>query len=151
MSKPCAQCPWRLSNHGKRHFGGFYRKRNLIRLWNKLRNGGGMQSCHLTDPGHPDHVAAGCSPNAKAQECPGSVILIVRELKQLAAHGQNETIDKNAVEAYCAVRSGGLTPKGVVYWGLQRLGPFAETPLGYKRPPDVDETDPEIGLPEYLR
>lgn len=149
---PCTQCPWRISNHGKRHFGGFYRKQNLLRLWKKLRNGGGgMQSCHLTDPGHPDHLAAGAPENAKTQECPGSVILVVRECKRLLELAPEGVIDMSAINKYLADPSiRRLTRQGIIYWAVQRLGPFANTPLGFIRPPDVNDTDPEIGLPEWM-
>ena len=80
--KPCEQCPWRIANHGRRHPGGFYRKDNLRRLWNQIRKGGRLQSCHPTDPGHADHrTYAGAKPGAKPLECIGSVILILREMR----------------------------------------------------------------------
>ena len=50
---PCDQCAWRVANHGKRHPGGFYRKDNLRRLWNQIRKGGRLQSCHPTDRDTP--------------------------------------------------------------------------------------------------
>ncbi|MCY4121361.1 MAG: hypothetical protein OXG72_10630 [Acidobacteria bacterium] len=79
---PCEQCPWRVANHGKRHPGGFYRKDNLRRLWNQIRKGSRLQSCHPTDAGHEDHRKyAGAKPGAKPLECIGSVILILREMR----------------------------------------------------------------------
>ena len=76
MKTACDQCPWRRSNHGKPTRGGFFRKDNLRRLWGQLRGAspdsmGGRQSCHLTDPSHPDHIEAGAKPDAKPRECPG--------------------------------------------------------------------------------
>ena len=56
VSTPCTGCPWRTANHGTPHPGGFYRRTNLRRLWARIRQGGGIQSCHPTDPGHPDHM-----------------------------------------------------------------------------------------------
>lgn len=49
---PCAQCPWRTSNQGKRHPDGWYTKANLRRLWAGLRRGERM-TCHPTDPANP--------------------------------------------------------------------------------------------------
>ena len=79
----CEQCPWRRSNHGKRSPGGFYSQKNLRRLWSEIRSGGGFQTCHLTDPSHPDHVAAGAPQEAKPRECLGSLVLVAREIEVL--------------------------------------------------------------------
>jgi hypothetical protein len=150
LTKPCAQCPWRLSNHGKRHFGSFYTKANLNRLWNQVRGGGRAQSCHLTDPQHPDHIAAGAKPDAKPRECPGSVILVVREMRKLEKFGGGE-ITKEAMIAYAKARKKGLTKNGMLYWLIQRVQ-FGHVPmLGGPPLPSVDEKDMEIGLPEELR
>lgn len=144
--KPCAQCPWRLENQGRPHESGFYTKKNLVRLWNQVRGGGNQQSCHLTDPSHPDHIKAGAKPGAKVQECPGSVILILRELRKMAN-------PKGRIEdptMYLATRKKGLTRKGILYWTMARLT-LGHTPLGDGVLPLVDEHDQTIGLPEDLR
>jgi hypothetical protein len=156
MSKPCAQCPWRFSNQGKRHFGGFYTKRNLQSMWNALRRGGGKQSCHLTDPRHPDHITAGAAPNATPQECPGSVILIVRELKRIMSSvyiGEDGAVNTEALVAYLRDKSRRrLSRDGILYWGVQRAGPLAGVPFVGGRPlPIVDDEDLEIGLPEWIK
>lgn len=151
-NKPCAQCPWRLENQGKDHPYDFYTEENLKRLWDQVRNGGKMQSCHLTDPSHPDHLAVGTKPDAKIQECPGSVILIMREFAKMAdAEG---TIDDDTVLRYIKERSetqGGLTKDGIFYWVVQRLTWGGKPFLGGPVLPEVDDEDPEIGLPEALR
>lgn len=144
----CAQCPWRLSNHGKRHPHGFYTKKNLQRLWNQIRNGGYPQSCHLTDPSHPDHIKVGAKPGAKAQECPGSVILIKRELLSLCS--KDHEVDNDKLADYLRDKKHGLTKNGLRYWLLGRASQLAGTPFGDQPLPDVEE-DPEIGLPEYLK
>lgn len=145
MRTPCAQCPWRLSNHGKRHPGGFYRKSNMQRLWNQLRRGGMAQSCHLTDPSHPDHIASGAPLKAQAQECPGSVIVIIRELRKV--QGAAESVGTAQIDTYLAANPRGLTRSGLRYWLLMRASALAGTLLGGKPLPDVDETDPLIGHP----
>ncbi len=147
--KPCDQCPWRLANQGKRSPGGFYTKKNAKRLWGQIRRGGAKQSCHLTDPSHPDHIAAGCAENATAQECPGSVILVMREFRLLADAGRN--ITPASIDRYKATRKGGLTKSGLHYWVVSRLG-FGDAPIvGGGVLPEVDVDDPEVGLPESLK
>jgi hypothetical protein len=147
LTKPCAQCPWRLANQGKRHPGSFYTKANLRRLWGQVRRGGSPQSCHLTDPRHPDHVAAGAKPDATPLECPGSIILIGREFLKIAEGG--DTMDVAGVERYLARRRFGLTRSGVRYWVIQRLHLGQVPLLGGPPIPDVDD-DPAIGLPPEL-
>lgn len=108
VSQMCPQCPWRVSNHGKRSPGGFYTKKNLRRLWGQIRRGERAQSCHLTDPSHPDHVAAGAPENAQVRECPGSIALVARELKKL----------ENAADwpTYKRENPRGLTLEGAFWW-----------------------------------
>ena len=148
--KPCDQCPWRLKNQGKRHKFGFYTKSNLQRLWNEIRQGGRAQSCHLTDPQHPDHIAVGAKPGAQANECPGSVILIRRELELLG--GPERDITEERLKAYRADKSKRRLKKtGLFYWVLERASAFTGTPLGGAPLPDVDPQDPEIGLPDWIK
>ena len=101
-SGPCDDCPWRKSNHGKRHPGGFFRKNNLQRLWNQIRKGGGMQTCHPTDPSHPDHcTCGGAKKGSTEQECAGSVVLITRELRHADRLGREEpVINMNGATLY---------------------------------------------------
>lgn len=147
--KACAQCPWRRSNQGTRHRFGFYRKANLRRLWNEVRKGGAPQSCHLTDPGHPDHIAVGASPNATAQECPGSVVLVLRELYRITGT-ESGLITPENVDAYLGRRKKGLSKRGILYWAVERIQ-FAGVPFFGGSPlPSVDVADPEIGLPAEL-
>ena len=152
MRSPCDQCPWRKSNQGTRHKFGFYRKDNLTRLWNALRRGGAGQSCHPTDPRHPDHVACGAKPGSKPQECIGAVILIMRELEQIdeiRKKAGDKVIEPKHIDQYLATRKKGLTRKGLHYWMIARvmLGhvPFGEGPL-----PEADHKDKRIALPVHL-
>jgi hypothetical protein len=147
-SKACEQCPWRLANQGTRHAAGFYTARNLRRLWNQIRKGGAAQSCHLTDPSHPDHVAAGAKPGATAQECPGSVVLVTRELNRIKRLAGGAAVDAPHLDAYRRERpKHGLTRRGLTYWLVQRIvfGRLGGPPL-----PDVED-DPAIDLPAELR
>lgn len=147
-AKVCAQCPWRTENQGTPSPGGFYTRANLTRLWGQIRRGGGMQSCHLTDPSHPDHLAAGCSENAKARECPGSVLLVLREVAQMADAGGH--VNEVGVRQYRAARRRGLTREGLLYWLISRIQLGGVPFLGGPKVPEVDE-DEGVDLPDYLK
>lgn len=150
VSSPCDACPWRLKNQGKRTPWGFYTKANLTRLWNELRSGGTPQSCHPTDPSHPDHCAAGAKPGATPKECAGSVILVMREMKRMATPEGN--INETEIARYRKERRRGLKyPRGIRYWLLERYS-FAGVPLvGGAKLPIVDADDAEVGLPPHLK
>lgn len=134
---PCDECPWRVANQGKRHPGGFYRKDNLRRLWNQIRKGGGIQTCHPTDAAHADHRKySGAKPGATPRECTGSVILILRELRYA------DTLDGDTATRQLSVTDGerylaetrqrkGLTREGLLYHGFVRAMP---RPLGAGSP-----------------
>lgn len=149
IKRPCDQCPWRLANQGKKHAFGFYTKSNLRRLWNQIRKGGGEQSCHLTDPNHPDHVVVGAKLGATPQECPGSVIVVLREVERMA--DAQKRVEPEGIDRYLSTRKKGLTKSGMRYWLLQRIQ-FGHVPLiGGPPLPSVNVNDSEIGLPEHLR
>lgn len=146
LTKPCASCPWRTENQGKRSPGGFYTAANLRRLWNGIRRGGAM-SCHLTDPSHPDHIAAGCKPDAEVRECAGSVVIVIRELKAAAP---DLHLTPESFRAYLQRRKKGLTRDGFAFWAVQRIL-FAGKPIVGGEPlPPVDENEPAIALPPAL-
>lgn len=136
MKTPCANCPWRAENQGKRTPWGFYTKRNLRRLWNQIRNGGAAQSCHPTDPSHPDHIAAGAKPGSKPQECIGAVILVRKEIELLA--GPENRIDGDRTLLYLKKHRSGLTRNGVLYWVIQRISLSNAPMIGGPPLPDVD-------------
>ncbi len=85
--KPCAACPWRISNHGRPHPDGWYDADNLARLWDGLRTGEapGM-TCHPTDPQNPAPTGR---PDAKADdgadfyECTGAHTVRQVEIRTL--------------------------------------------------------------------
>jgi hypothetical protein len=116
-------------------------------LWGQIRRGGSAQSCHLTDPSHPDHIEAGAPKNGKAKECPGSVVLVMREFDQLS--NDENHVDVESIDRYHANRKTGLTKKGILYWLVNRYQ-LGKTPLGQGALPEVDACDEEIGLPEEL-
>ena len=149
MKKACKQCPWRTENQGKPSPGGFYTKANLKRLWRQICDGGHPQSCHLTDPSHPDHLIAGCNPNSKAQECPGSVILVRRELDFMQSLGNDGVIDDGTVKAYLKQRKSGLKKSGIFYWLIQRVAWAGKPLIGGVTLPETED-DLAIGLPKHL-
>ena len=144
MKPPCAQCPWRVANHGKRTPWGFYRKDNLRRLWNQIRRGGRRQSCHVSDPNHPDHRLAGAKEGSEPHECRGSLILIQRELRALA-NGAT-VLDGHHVEEYLVKYPRGLTRQGIGYFLLSRQmdPPFGEGRMS-KVPEEMLDDEGEYG------
>ena len=73
----CAACPWRTSNHRRRHPDSWYTDANRRRLWNGIRTGEapGM-TCHPTDPNNQP-----VGQNTRTRECTGIWTLVMRELK----------------------------------------------------------------------
>lgn len=144
--RACGQCPWRRENQRKKHKFGFYSMVNLKRLWGQIRKGGGVQSCHLTDPSHPDHVAVGAKEGASARECPGSVIVVLREVGKMAdVHG---VVTGEALPAYFKRRKKhGLTKTGVLYWLVTRMQLGGVPFVGGPKMIEVED-DLDVGLPE---
>lgn len=144
-AKACDACPWRKTNQGKKHAHGFYTKTNLTRLWNQIRRGNGMQSCHPTDPNHPDH---GAKPDSTPRECSGSVLVVLHEVKAMASEDRN--ITKETIAAYQAARAKrGLTKSGILWWVVKRIQLGGVPFVGAPKLPAVAEDD-AIGLPSYL-
>lgn len=145
VAHPCEHCPWRVANHGKRTPWGFYTKANLRRLWNQIRRGGQGQSCHPTDPSHPDHVAAGAKPGSEPRECPGAVILVYREFEKLQAVAAGQPIEARHCDEYRKQNPQGLTKSGLLYWLIKRYQ-FGGVPfIGGAKLPEVDRAEPGIG------
>lgn len=116
--KPCAHCPWRLSNAGRENQHGFYTKSNLRRLWNGLRKGNRM-TCHPTDP----HMSgfAGYEVTAGREvthECAGAAIMVQRELhhfQECAKAAEAESRD-DGFARYKRLRGGAaMTRDGLIY------------------------------------
>lgn len=132
----CAACPWRASNQGKRHPGGWYTKANLRRLWSKLRTGDGM-TCHPTDPTNP--VPDGLprpSDDATTHECAGALILQQREVMRLQ--------DYDNYRDYKRAHPLGLTREGAgviisrFVFGRKELGVFAARTMPKPNLNDLD-------------
>ncbi len=101
---PCAACPWRTENHGKRHAEGWYTEKNRRRLWSKLRRGDSM-TCHPTDPRMG-------SESETTHECAGGLVLQQREVKKFEAAC---LASKNTgLKDYLRSNPGGMTKVGLL-------------------------------------
>lgn len=81
----CATCPFRGSNHGKRHPAKWYTKANLTRIWNGIRlNKAPGMVCHSSDPNSKNYGSIKDVPEtAVKHECGGLLQLIYREFTLL--------------------------------------------------------------------
>lgn len=157
LPRPCAVCPWRLSNQGTPHPHGFYDRANLKRLWDGLRTGEapGM-TCHPTDPDMAEFE--GYEETAEREvthECMGSWIMVMREV----AHFQSlckDVEDEEAAgasfkpgEAYRRYRAAagrkGMNLEGLASWAFR----LAVVMPGQNaiRVNNQQLEDPEIGAP----
>lgn len=139
LPKACAACPWRLSNQGMRHAGGWYTPANLRRLWRGLRNGERM-TCHPTDPRMNECFGGEgtVKDDAVTHECTGSLIVAQREMMVLqGAYHSNP-------KEYARGRPGGVTTRGFVAMIERYVFGGAFDGLPASRP---DLTDPDVGYP----
>lgn len=131
----CAACPWRTSNHGRRHAEGWYTKWNRRRLWNGLRTGNapGM-TCHPTDPDtNPDSPPKA---GQETRECAGAWLLIAREMEAFKVAG--------SVPAYRRGRSLSMTREGLAVAMAALLPPpFGRGLVGMKI---IEDDDVSLGL-----
>ncbi len=136
----CRDCPWAVSNHGRRQRGGYYSQANLRTLWRDLRRGGArmlclrteFQSAPLTDTAHP-------------YECAGSLALIIRELNSLADLKRND-IGRGHIRQYLSQNPTGLSKGGIYFW-TNILGQDPDAPtVSYDLVADLSA----CGLPAIL-
>lgn len=134
LPKPCAHCPWRLSNAGRENQHGFYSPGNLRRLWNGLRKGNRM-TCHPTDPRMSDFAGyEGTADREVTHECAGAAIMAQRELhhfhqcsKAAAAEGKSD-----ALARYKRLRGrGAMTQEGLAHGLATRQMDLNEPDVGY--------------------
>jgi hypothetical protein len=89
----------------------------------------------------------GAKPGASAQECPGSVVVVLREVKRMA--DDKGTVTSEGVQRYLQERKRGLTKAGIFYWVISRMQMGGVPMVGGAKLPAVAD-DPEIGLPKWL-
>lgn len=145
--KACSECPWRISNHGKKHPGKWYSKTNLNRLWNGLRDGVDM-SCHPTDTRMNEWPWRPVPEGVTAHECTGGLIVKQREFMKFQAfvlRFPSATAGK-VLRWYHAEN-----PRGMTRYGLMMLverAIFGGVPMiGGLKMSKPDLNDPEIGHP----
>jgi hypothetical protein len=136
--KPCSDCPWWRGKAGRHPLGLDYEERRTA-LWDHLREGRGVMTCHKTDPRLTErYPAAGVRADRVPHECAGSLVLVQRELALFRAEHDSDPA------SYCEARPHGLTRRGIAVWlalhgdaGLAQLPPAD----GVKRPPLDLEVD----------
>lgn len=142
--RACDHCPWRRSNQGLKTPGGWYTKKNLRRLWTRLRRGESM-SCHPTDPrmNHDDEACPPdyrpAAPGTEVRECMGALILQQREVMRVQA--MNDPDDPSSILAYFRGRRPGLTRQGLA--AVYERALFAGA-LGGKEMPKPDLSDDDV-------
>jgi hypothetical protein len=144
--KPCAQCPWRTENQGKRHPHSFYTKANLRRLWRGLRDGERM-TCHPTDPTMDEFEGYEATAEREVtHECAGALILIQREIMRFSDAAKEAEAEgaKDGLRRYRSRFPRGLTKNGIAahLWNAMVAGP---THLTAARP---NLNEPGIGHPD---
>lgn len=138
---PCSACPWRASNHGKRHPDGWYTKANLRRLWAGLRRGERM-TCHPTDPANPVPDGARPVPDGTAtRECTGALVLVQRELQRV----QDVFAADGSLADYRRAHPRGLTNDGVMVHVANLVAVFpGDLPMAKPDLNDDDVSHPDL-------
>lgn len=143
----CRACPWRTSNHGKKHPDGWFTQANRRRLWSGLRRGE-MMSCHPTDPDNPvsdKAAAAGYKPapaGAETRECVGATVLVQREAQIWSDQAGGD------IRRYRVLRPLGLLRDGITQVMLRIA--FGDVPfIGGRKmlTPDLNHDDISAGFP----
>ena len=118
----CKDCPWAVSNHGRRQRGGYYSQANVRTLWRDLRRGGARMTClraesqsvPFTNTVHPS-------------ECAGGLALIIRELNSLADLKRTDT-GRGNIREYLSRHPTGLSKATIYFWtNMLRQDPDAPT------------------------
>lgn len=154
LPQPCAECPWRLSNHCRENEHGFYDADNRTRLWTGLRSGEapGM-TCHPTDPDMAEYEGyEATAARTVTHECAGSVVLIQRELLIVQNIAQGMGLGDPSADgsrrlsaAYEEFRPQGLTVVALIEFGLRTVGNRPPYPaLG--QPPNEEFIDQPVGV-----
>lgn len=128
--RPCSECPWLTSNHGKLHAHGWYTDKNRNRLWSGLRRGDPM-SCHRTDPDNVVPEGGKQVPDdTQVRECIGAVVLQQREFMRFQSVSKKCADERTSVvfSVYRKRHPGGMTLPGLRV--LLERGLFGGTVIG---------------------
>lgn len=129
---PCSDCPWRTSNHGRRHADGWFTKRNRERLWAGIRRGEHM-SCHPSDP-----MMTSGREDDDVRPCAGAFVLVMREFH---AFQHDHTGD---AAAYVRAHPRGLTKVGLFRWVERIFFGVGLLPGGPRPYPNRFDDCPEV-------
>lgn len=142
MSKPCQACPWRISNQGKRHPGGWYTKKNLARLWAGMRRGERM-TCHPTDETNP--LPPGFDPvpeHVEVHECAGALVLKQREFMR----AQEVVLRTGSFAEYRRASPRGITQDGMARQISDEMpAPFGNASENCPAPRHLDLLTEDVG------
>lgn len=149
--KPCAHCPWRLSNAGRPNQHGFYSPANLRRLWNGMRKGNRM-TCHPTDPHMSDFAGYEATAGREVtHECAGAAIMVQRELDmfQRCVQAAEAEGKRDGLARYKRLRGRlGMTREGLAYavsvFTMGHLPPPLGDGLATRR---MELVEPDVGYP----
>ncbi len=143
----CAACPWRTTNHGRRHPDGWYTKANLKRLWAGLRTGEATgMTCHPTDPVNPAPTGrplAKAPDGADFYECAGAHAIRQVEIRLLEECDSFEEYRRRS-------QAPPMTQEGLYIYVMdtQTSGPGAGIlGLSPTQIPDVTHLAPEVSRP----
>lgn len=145
FSKVCADCPWRISNQGKKPDPGkWYTPANLKRLWNGLKRGADM-SCHPTDTRMNYYPWRPVPEGAAAHECAGALTLKQREYQKFQAvcFANPDAKGLLSFKEYHQHNPNGMTLNGLRQ--VMEKFIFGGTPLGGVKMTRLDLGDAEIG------
>lgn len=148
-TQPCAHCPWRTANQGKKPDPyKFYTLTNLRRLWGGLKRGERM-TCHPTDPAMAEFEGYEKTAARKVtNECAGALVLIQRELQraQDAMEAADAEGKRDGIRRYRRAHPKGLTRDGVAAHFQSMM--FGSNPLTGLNMPKVNLNEPGIGHPD---
>ena len=145
---PCKTCPFLRSNQGKRTAGGFYSRRNLQRMWARIRQGE-LLICHSTDPeawvtGSPTCPKKGQIKPGNEQACRGALYMVKREDKTLLKSIDAGTGFSGYARAPEAAKPP-MTPLG--FLAIAETVMLAGSPLGTRLKLYAPDMDADVGLP----
>lgn len=153
-TKPCADCPWRLSNQTPEAVKNspvdgagvhWFSAENILRHWKAAGDKGAMLPCHQTDQ---DAALYGGKLTKKqdASICAGLSTLAYREVMLFMQSGQN-------FETYSARPGRRFSAVGLAAWAARLFFAGSTFHMGGRAylMPKIEKDDPALGLPDVKR